>query len=156
LNLVVAYALLRGDPALTEAGRLLNDPAPAKTIEHDLFRASAAFVGRQPEEFSEASMEADRGILAVGRLLNDPVLVHDALTRLDRFAERGFYHDGFWRQGTLAAHQRILGQLDGWIDRLLAGYSDPPGLVSWSTCPKLFTACSRITSESNFRAISCT
>ena len=130
LNLVIAYALLRRDPAIREAGRLLNEPDPARAIEHNLFRASARFVRHQPEEFGEASLQADRGLLAVGRLLNDPELVHDALARLERFAERGFAYDGFWCEGSLAAHRRVLDQLDGWVDRLLAGYTDPPGLVS--------------------------
>lgn len=130
LNLVIAYALLRNDPALREAGALLKVADPAKAIERDLFRASAEFVRRQPEEFSEATLEADRGLLAVGRLLNDPDLVHEALGRLDRLAERGFYYDGFWRKGTLAAHRRVLAQLDGWIDRLVAGYADPPGFAA--------------------------
>ena len=126
LNLVIAYALLRDDPALVEAGRSLNDPHPARTIERDLFRASAEFVRLQPEEYSERSLQAYRGLLAVGRLLNDPPLVHEALGRLDGFAERGFYHDGMWRQGDVSAHRRVMGLIDGWIDRLLAGYSDPP------------------------------
>ena len=128
LNLVIAYAMLRGDPAIAEAGRLLDEPDPVRAVEHDLFRASAAFVRRQPEEFHEESLQADRGILAVGRLLNDPELVHDALGRLDRFAERGFYYDGIWWDGSLSGHRQVLRALDGWIDRLLAGYSDPPGL----------------------------
>ena len=121
LNLVVAYALLRGDPALAEAGKLLDEPEPGRLIEHDLFRASAEFVRRQPEDPGEPSLEADRGILAVGRLLNDPALVRDALDRLDRFSRRGFSYDGFWRQGTLSAHRRVIAQFDGWIGRLLGG-----------------------------------
>ena len=121
LNLVVAHALLRHDPALAEAGALLKVTEPARTIERDLFRASAEFVRRQPEAFNEAALQADRGILAVGRLLGDPELVRDAMARLDRLALGGFYHDGFWRQGTLSAHRRVVGQLDGWIERLLVG-----------------------------------
>jgi hypothetical protein len=58
LNLVVAYALLRGDPAMAEAGRLLGVADPSRAVEHDLFRASAEFVRRQPEEFNEASLQA--------------------------------------------------------------------------------------------------
>ncbi len=122
MNLVIAYALIRDDPALGEAGQLLNDPNPARTIETDLFRGSAEFVRRQPEEYSESSIYAYRGLLAVGRLLDDPKLVHEALGRLQTFAERGFYFDGYWRQGDSAAHKRILALLDGWIGRLLAGY----------------------------------
>ena len=61
LNLVIAYALVRDDPALAEAGRQLDDANPSRTIERDLFRASAEFVRRQPEEFSEVSLQAYRG-----------------------------------------------------------------------------------------------
>jgi hypothetical protein len=129
LNLVIAYALVRDDPAIAEAGRLLGDPHPTRTIEHDLFRASAEFVRLQPEEYSEMSLQAYRGLLAVGRLLNDPALIHEVLARLNGFAERGFYHDGLWRQGDAAAHRRILQMIDGWLDRLLAGYADPPGFI---------------------------
>ena len=74
LNLVIAYALVRDDPALAEAGRQLKEANPSRTIERDLFRASAEFVRRQPEEFSEVSLQAYRGLLAVGRLLDDPGL----------------------------------------------------------------------------------
>ena len=127
MNLLIAYALVRDDPAIVEAGRRLSDPHPARTIERDLFRASAEFVRLQPEEYSEVSLHAYRGLLAVGRLLDDPKLVGEAIKRLDGFSERGFYHDGFWRQGDAAAHRRVLGVIDGWIDRLLAGYPETLG-----------------------------
>ena len=140
LNLVVAYALLRHDPAMTEAGKLLKVADPAQLIERDLFRASAEFVRKQPESYNEAALQADRGILAVGRLLADPELVRDALARLDRLAERGFYHDGFWRQGTLTAHRRVVGQLDGWIDRLLVGQRGPATPAAGTEVPMLALA----------------
>ena len=130
LNLVIAYALMRDDPALAVAGRLLGERDPSRVIERDLFRASAEFVLLQPEEFSEMSLHAYRGILAVGRVLNDPVLMHEGLARLEGFAERGFYHDGFWRQGDTLAHRRVVGLIDGWLDRMLAGYVDPPQFVA--------------------------
>jgi len=126
LNLVIAYALIRDDPALAEAGRSLGEAQPARVIERDLFRASAEFVRLQREEYSEVSLHAYRGLLAAGRLLDDPTLVDEAVRRIDGFTERGFYYDGFWRQGDAAAHRRILSVFDGWIERLLAGYSAPP------------------------------
>lgn len=129
LNLVVAHALLRADPALKEAGKWLHEPNPSAAIEKHLFRASARFVQRQPEEFGEASLQADRGLLAVGRLLNDPALIKDAVGRLARFSERGFAHDGFWGDGSLSAHRRVLAQLDGWFNRLLTGYAALPALA---------------------------
>ncbi len=127
LNLVIAYAMVRDDPALIEAGKVLDEANPSRTIERDLFRASAEFVRQQPEEFSERSLYAYRGMLAVGRLLGDADLMHETITRLEGFAERGFYSDGLWRQGDAAAHRRVVGQIDGWIEQLLTGYSDPAG-----------------------------
>jgi hypothetical protein len=43
----------------------------------------------------------------------------EGIARLSRFAERGFHHDGYWREGTLSSHLKIVDQLDGWIVRLL-------------------------------------
>ncbi len=126
LNLVIAHALIRDDPALDWAGKLLNDPDPARTIEHDLLRASAAFVRAQPVEDDEPSLQVVRGLLAVGRLLNDAGMVRDATARLGRFSERGFTHDGLWRSGDGPTHRRILGMLDGWVDRLMAGVPPAP------------------------------
>ena len=119
LNLAIAYALVRDDPALIEAGKLLDDPNPARTIEHDLFRASAAFVQDQPREMNEQELQADRGLLAAARLLGDDALAAEAKDRLLEFAERGFYHDGLWRSGDAPSHRRVLGMLDGWIGRLI-------------------------------------
>ena len=118
LNLVTAYALIRDDPAWAEVGRLLDDPNPKRTIEHGFFRASAEFVRKQPDEFDEMSLQAYRGLFAVARLLGDAPLLDEARGRLARFAERGFFHDGYWRGGDAEAHRRVLQQLDGWIGRL--------------------------------------
>ena len=52
INLVLAYALIRNDPALTEAGRLLHDPEPSRTIEEELFRTAANLSRNQPEEIN--------------------------------------------------------------------------------------------------------
>jgi len=124
MNLVMAHALVRDDPAWAEAGKLLDDPAPRMTVERDLFRAAAEFARAQPEEFSEDALHVYRGMVAVGRLVNDPALINEARARLDGFLRRGFYHDGFWRQTEVQAHRRVLELLDGWVGIMLAGEPD--------------------------------
>lgn len=119
MNLVIAYALLRDGPALSEAGRALDDPDPRRTIEQNLFRAAARFVRNQPEEYDEQALVAVRGVLAVGRLLDDPDLVRYAMARLDQLGRRGFFHDGMWRQGDASSQRRVVSLIDGWIARLL-------------------------------------
>jgi hypothetical protein len=140
MNLLIAYVLVKGDPALLEAGNTLGDPNPARTIEHHLFRSSAEFVRLQGEEFGEMSLTAYRGLLAVGRLLGDPALVHEALLRLGAFAERGFYHDGFWRQASASAHQRVVGLFEGWIDPLLLGTGQGDAGMQLAEVPMLALA----------------
>jgi hypothetical protein len=115
MNLVVAYSLLRGHPAWAEAGRLLGDPHPERTVETDLLRASAEFARSHQDEFSEDSIHVDRGMLAVARLLGDLELESEAVARLEGLMRHGFYHDGFWKGGGSEAHRRALGLLDGWI-----------------------------------------
>ena len=137
LDLVLAHAILRDDPAMAESGRLLNEPNPRRTIERNLFHASAEFVRNQPAENSVFALYSIRGMLAVGRLLDDPAFIHEGMKRLNGFLDRGFYHDGVWRHGDGLPQRRVLGQIDGWIDRLLAGYSDPPGFVTIDATKRL-------------------
>ena len=54
------------------------------------------------------------------------VLIREARARIAEFAARGFYHDGYWRQGESTAHRRVLGQIEGWLDHLLAGTDAAP------------------------------
>ena len=113
MNLVVAYSLLRGDPAWVEAGRTVGVASPEQTVATDLFRAAAEFAAAQPEECSEESLYVYRGMMAVGRLLDDPRLVTGALTRLQAFTQRGFYHDGFWKGADAQSHLRRAGSARG-------------------------------------------
>lgn len=125
INLALAYALVRDDPALAEAGKLLHDSRPTRTIENRLLRASVTFAQDQPEEVVEQALQVDRGILMVGRLLDDPALLADGRRRLARLTERGFFFDGLWRNGDAPTHRRVLGLLDGWIGPLLDAPSAP-------------------------------
>lgn len=120
LNLVLAYATLRDDPGWKETGELLECARPAQTIERDFFLAAAAFARAQPEEFTEDSLHVHRGMLAVGRLVEDRDLVQAALVRIDEFTRRSFYHDGFWRGADIRTHYRVLNLLGGWIEGMLA------------------------------------
>ena len=120
MNLVLAYAMLRDDPGWKETGELLACAKPAQTIERDFFLATAEFARAQPEEFTEDSLHVYRGMLAVGRLIENRELVQAALVRIDEFTRRAFYHDGFWRGADVRSHRRVLNLLGGWIEGMLA------------------------------------
>lgn len=113
MNLVAAYSLLRGDPAWAEAGRTVAVASPEQLVANDLFRVAAEFAAAQPDEFTEESLYVYRGIMMVGRLLDDPRLVSGAVTRIEAFTQRGFYHDGFWKGADSQSHLRVLGLIEG-------------------------------------------
>ncbi|WP_165247853.1 hypothetical protein [Paludisphaera soli] len=121
MNLILAYSLIRDAADWAEAGRLLDCADPRRVIEDDFFLASAELASRQPDDFTEESLHVYRGLLGVGRLVGNEVMVREALSRVDEFTRRGFYHDGFWRTADVVGHRRVLGLLDGWIDGLAAG-----------------------------------
>ncbi|MDR3620851.1 MAG: heparinase II/III family protein [Paludisphaera borealis] len=131
MNLVLAYSLIRDDPAWKEAGKLLGCATPARTVERDFLLASAELARRQPEEFTEDSLHVYRGMLAVGRLIEDENLTHEAMIRVEEFTRRGFYYDGFWRNADVRSHRRVLDLLDGWIEGILN--AEPAVAVSLRT-----------------------
>ena len=114
---------------MQEAGRLLKDTHPNRTIERDLFHRAAGFSRTQADEGTEASLQVDRGLLVVGRLLGDTDLIAEAIRRLQNLGERSFTYDGLWRGGDPAAHARVLGLLDGWISCLLDAGGDSIALA---------------------------
>lgn len=141
MNLVIAYAMLRDDPAIDEAGRILEVDDPRTLIEEDLLRASARFLLGHPDPHDERSIYAARGLLSVGHLIGDDRLIDAGLRTLDGLARRGFYHDGHWRSSDPEAHRRVVGLLDGWFRGLVPGLGSadrvpppaipgPPGGVS--------------------------
>jgi hypothetical protein len=123
LNLVMAYSLLRESRAWAAAGKLLSEPDPALTVRRDLFAAAAEFARRQPREFTVDGLAVERGLLAVGGVLEDEALAAEARRRLDEFLRRGFYHDGLWRDADAGTHRKVLGMLDGWVARELMAES---------------------------------
>ncbi len=75
---------------------------------------------------TEQALQVDRGLLVVGRLLDDRPLVAEATRRLDTLAERAFFYDGLWRGGDAPTHRRVLALLDGWIGQLVDDGDRPP------------------------------
>jgi len=95
-----AYDLVADAPALDEAGRT--------AIEHDLLRAAAATIRRNPAGTSNWQSWHNAAIAAVGFALDDPTLLAQAL----RDPANGFAYqlaasvsaDGFWYEGSWGYH----------------------------------------------------
>lgn len=119
IELLAAYSALRDGPQFQESARGLGISNPQALIEDDWFRAAGRLLAQQPEEASEAGFYACRGLLAVGGLLQDRLLVEHGLRRLDHLLAHGFYHDGSWLDVDPEASRRVQVLLTEWIEPLV-------------------------------------
>ncbi|SKB30609.1 heparinase II/III domain-containing protein [Daejeonella lutea] len=97
----------------------------AKRIENDLLIKGYEFTAANPETFSNMSPGTYRDMVIVGRTLNKPEMVHDAVTRFREFLKLGFFADGWWKEGTVSYHDQTVGSLRG-VALAAQNYTDPP------------------------------
>ncbi len=95
-----------------------------KRIERDLIRLGYEVTTANPEVYSNMSPGMYRDMVMVGRILGDPSMVHEAVKRFRGFFSRGFFADGWWKEGTSSYHDMTIGGLKSVVDAL-KGYSDP-------------------------------
>lgn len=116
-SLIQAYGRIRSSGEI--------DAEMTRRIENDFFRASVEFVRGFPPGRSNMDPKLIGGLVAAGKVLNEPEYMHDAVARIDALAEGQFYSDGMWREGTLSYHNQSVGGLLLLADSL-KGYTDPP------------------------------
>lgn len=94
------------------------------TIENKFFRSAIDFVLTYKEIYTNASPPIYIGLIAAGRVMGDPVLVHEGVDRAATLYRTQFYADGIWNEGAISYHWMTL----NYMQRVLAyaeGYSDP-------------------------------
>ena len=122
---LLAYDLIAESGALEELSAELGRDV-RKQIEEDFFRFSIWFVRTYKEEYSNMSPGIYEGLIIAGRVLGDPSYVHDGVERFKGLLQRQFFHDGFWREGSISYHDQTI----FWMNRVadtVKGYSDPAG-----------------------------
>ncbi len=126
-SLIHAYDLLNDTGIFEQLAQERRQPVAVirHRIEDDFFRGAIGFVRTYKEIYTNASPAIYIGLIAGGRVLHDPELVHDGVTRAATLFRTQFYADGLWHEGALSYHWMTL----NYMQRVLlyaAGYSDPP------------------------------
>lgn len=96
-----------------------------KRIAKDLLRLGYEFTTANPEEYSNKSPGMYSQMIRVGRILGDPSMIHEAVKRFREFFPKGFFADGWWKEGTPSYHDMTIRSLETVVDAL-EGYVDPP------------------------------
>lgn len=94
-------------------------------IEKDLLRLGYQVTTANPETYTNVSPSMYSSMIKAGRVLGDPSMVHEAVDRFRSFFSRGFFADGWWKEGTVSYHDMTIRGLQNVADAL-KGYTDPP------------------------------
>jgi hypothetical protein len=118
--ILLAYDLIYDSGALQQLGAL-----DAVESELDWAVQYQLGYGREMGNMDKATMQ---GLIAFGKVLGRPQLVHHCIDWVRDMYQTMFYADGWWHEGSVAYHQQIhRGMIGSVIDPMLQGYSDPPG-----------------------------
>lgn len=100
-------------------------PETDKRIAKDLLKLGVEFTTANPEGYGNMEPGMYRNMIRVGRVINDPAIVYDAVRRFREFLSRGFFADGWWMEGSPGYHRQSVDNLRMTAD-VLKGYTDPP------------------------------
>lgn len=97
-----------------------------KHIVNDFLKLSYEFTTANPETYHNMSPSLYRDMIQLGKVIEDPSMVHEAAKRFREFFNRGFFTDGWWKEGSPSYHNQTIQGLKRVADAL-KGYTDPPG-----------------------------
>ena len=106
-NLLATYDLL-GDYAPLDA--MAGGKAP-QMIEQDLLGHMVEWVISIEETYSNMSPGMWSDFINAGNVLGEPGFVLEALERVERFLEKDFRNDGFWKEPAVSYHRQVAGNL---------------------------------------------
>ena len=122
----LAYDMIRESEELDKLSEELGYDV-RKKIEDDFFRASVEFIktyGDDPLPYRTIF-----GMIVIGRAIEEPEYVHEAVDSFKRFFIKKFFYDGMLELGSPGYHMQLLKGLER-VPPVAEGYSDPPGYVS--------------------------
>lgn len=96
-----------------------------KRIVKDFFKLAYEFTTANPELYHNMSPSLYKDMIQLGRTIEEPAMVHEAIKRFREFFARGFFADGWWKEGSPSYHNMTIRGLKTVIDAL-KGYTDPP------------------------------
>jgi hypothetical protein len=98
-------------------------------IEYEMIRASVEHTRTYPLLNHNMDPSIWRGLVQIGKALNEPDYIHEAIERIKIFLEGQFYFDGFWKEASISYHQQSAGGIVATLNEA-KGWSDPEGYIS--------------------------
>lgn len=130
IDLIYAYDLIYDSKALYEYDANFGNNA-RQNIEN-FFRSAYKFIMECNEDHGmvvgNMTPYTCRHLIACGRVIDEPDMIHTAVNWMQRLCANNFYFDGMWSEGALGYHSQTVSNLLR-AEKALDGYSDPVGYV---------------------------
>lgn len=126
--LIRAYAQLKGTDVFAQLNEAAGEDVERRIVE-GLIVPSAEFVLTYPIYLSNMSFQPWKGLIEVGKALEDPDYIHRVIEYVEETVTRMFLSDGFWQEVTPSYHLQTVAGLRE-VTNQLRGWTDPEGYIS--------------------------
>lgn len=133
--LVQAYAEVSRTDAFEQLSREVGEDVEKKIVE-GMFLPSIDFTRSYPVLNHNMEYNNWLGTIELGKALNDPSYIHEAVELVENFSMATYLFDGFFKEVTFSYHNQSTGGLDQTV-RALQGWTDPAGYLSPRTGRRL-------------------
>ncbi|HBN85400.1 MAG TPA: hypothetical protein DDZ89_16340, partial [Clostridiales bacterium] len=125
-NIAEAYALVNKTNALDKIGAETRRDLHTQILS--MIKDTVDFSDSYGIQDSNMDPTQWRGLIRIGKALQQPDYIHYALERIDSFVKNNYLFDGFWKEVTMSYHNQTTSGLIS-VFSLLSKYSDPEGYV---------------------------
>ncbi|MBP1988840.1 S-layer homology domain-containing protein [Paenibacillus eucommiae] len=130
-----AYATVKSTNAFERLSQEAGENVRAKIVE-GMFIPSVEFVRTYANRNTNMDYHVWQGLLEMGRAIDRPDYVHDAMERLAVSVSSQYLFDGFWNEVSMSYHDQSAGG-SAIVAGMLNGWTDPAGFVSQRTGERL-------------------
>lgn len=130
-----AYSLVKGTNAFELLSQEVGENVRAKIV-NEMFVPSVEFVRSYAIRNTNMEYHVWQGLVEMGKAIDRPDYVHDAIERLGNSISSQYLFDGFWKEIALSYHAQSANGSDIVVG-LLNGWTDPEGFVSQRTGERL-------------------
>ncbi|OAK67883.1 heparinase II/III domain-containing protein [Lederbergia galactosidilytica] len=126
--LVNAYEIVNKTNAFQVLSKEVGEDVEAKLIK-DMFEPSIEFYRTFPVLSHNMEYQNALGLTTLGKALNSPNYIHEAVEWSENFVMNTYLFDGFFKETTLSYHDQSTEGINQVIDEL-EGWTDPKGYIS--------------------------
>lgn len=123
-----AYNIVNRTNAFEVLSQEVGENVEDKIIK-EMFEPSIEFYRTFPILYHNMEYRNAEGLISLGRALNDPSYIHEAMEWAENFAMETYLFDGFFKETTISYHNQSTDGINSVIDAL-KGWTDPRGYIS--------------------------